>query len=136
MIEAGTDKHTISMKLAKGSANGIWIFCGVVRDGAPCNEDHFHRDSTVGWSMGSSGGGLFGNGQGQDGDEEAGGIKLSQVLIMQVDMDAGTVKFWVNGKPYGPGYNSGVIGPLGWVTAVPWMGNTVEIVLVPTPALK
>ena len=45
---AGTGKHTISMKLAKGSAALIYILCGVVRDGVPCNEKHYLEKSTVG----------------------------------------------------------------------------------------
>ena len=35
---------------------------------------------------------------------------------MQVDMDAGTLKFWVDSKPHGSGYTSGVTGPLRWAT--------------------
>ena len=41
-------------------------------------------------------------------------------------MDAGTLKFWVDmdGKPHGPGYSSGVTGPLRWgATALYDEGN-------------
>ena len=38
VMGAGTGKHTISMKLAKGNADEMAILCGMVRDGAPCNE--------------------------------------------------------------------------------------------------
>ena len=31
-----------------------------------------------------------------------GKIKSNQVLTIQVNMDAGTLKFWVDGKPHGP----------------------------------
>ena len=41
VMGAGTGKHTISMTLAIGSAAGMGILCGVVRDGVPCNEGHF-----------------------------------------------------------------------------------------------
>jgi hypothetical protein len=41
VMGAGTGKHAISMKLAQGSGYGMNIFIGVVRDGAPCNEDHY-----------------------------------------------------------------------------------------------
>ena len=58
--------------------------------------------------------------------------RLSQVLTMQVDTDAGTLKFWVDGKPYGPGYTSRVTGPLRRATTVCNRGNAVQI--VPTPA--
>jgi hypothetical protein len=32
VMGAGTGKHTISMKLAKGSAGTMFIFCGVQRE--------------------------------------------------------------------------------------------------------
>ena len=53
---------------------------------------------------------------------------------MQMQMDAGTLKFWVDGKPHGPGYTSGVSGPLRWAATVGYTGNAVEI--VPTPELQ
>ena len=74
-------------------------------------------------------GALWGNGK--QGDDDAGGINDGQVLTMQVDLDAGTLKFWLDGKPHGPGYTSGVKGRLHWATRVENKGNTVQI--VPTP---
>ena len=53
---------------------------------------------------------------------------------MQVDTEAGTLKFWLDGKPRGPDYTSGVTGPLRWATAVYRIGNAVEI--VPTLELQ
>ena len=64
----------------------------------------------------------------------AGGINSDQVLTMQVDTDAGTLKFWVNGKPHGPGWSSGVTGLLRWGTLMYFTDNAVEI--VPTPGLQ
>ena len=61
----------------------------------------------------------------------AGEIEPGQVLSMQVDTDAGTLKFWVDGKPHGPGYTSGVTGPLRWATTVYFKGNFIEIVSTP-----
>ena len=119
---AGTGKHTISMKLDQGSANGMYISCGMVSDGALwyivsdegdiCKLDSDYIQSSNG----------------------AGEIKSGQVLTMQVDTDARTLKFWVDGKPHGPGYTSGVTGPLRWATSVGFKGNAVEI--VPTPELE
>ena len=39
------------IKLAHDGATGMYIFCGVVRDGAPCIVYHFGQDRTVGWFM-------------------------------------------------------------------------------------
>ena len=48
VMGAETGKHTISMNLAQGSAYRMSILCGVVTDGAPCNEDHWRPESIVG----------------------------------------------------------------------------------------
>jgi len=118
----GTGKHTISMKLDQGSANGMYISCGMVSDGAlwyivSDEGDICKLDSD--WIVSSN---------------EAGEIKSGQVLTMQVDTDASTLKFWVDGKPHGPGFTSGVTGSLRWKTWVYYEGNAVEI--VPTPELE
>ena len=128
---AGTGKHTISMKLAEGSADWMSIVCGLVRDGASCNEDHATSESTVDWFMDNWLGDLSGNGKYNE--DTAGKIHSGQVLTMQVDMNAGTLQFWVDGKSHGPGFTSGVTVPLRWATSVGYKGNAVEI--VPTPEL-
>ena len=69
---------------------------------------------------------LYGNGK--DEDEIADYIKEGQVLTMQVGLDAGTLKFWLDGKPHGHGFTSGVTGRLRWATSVARKGNTVQIV--------
>ena len=127
-VMEGTGKHTISMKLGKGDANGMGILCGVARDGVACDKHYAPRRSTEAWYM-SSYGALFGNGKSND--DYAGRINDGQVLTMQVDLDAGTLKFWLDGKPHGPGWTSGVTGRLRWATCVHYKGNTVQI--VPTP---
>ena len=132
VMGAGTGKHTISMKLAQGNAGHMSTLCGVVRDGVLCNEEHYQQESTVGWFMFSGKGSLLSNAKYNA--EDAGRIEPGQVLSMQVDMDAGTLKFWVDGKPHGPGYTSGVAGPLRWATRILHKHNNVEI--VPTPELQ
>ena len=44
------------------------VMCGVVRDGAPCDELHYDEESTVSWFMASTNGSLYGNGK--DGDDD------------------------------------------------------------------
>ena len=109
------------------------MFCGVVRDGVACNHEYLLPENTKAWYMGIDEGGLYGNGK--CGDDDAGRIngKIDdgQVLTMQVDLDAGTLKFWLDGKPHGPGWTSGVTGRLRWATSVFYKGSSVQI--VPTP---
>ena len=61
-------------------------------------------------------------------------IEPGQVFTMQVDTDADTLKFWLDGKPHGPGHTSGVTGPLRWAINVSFTRASVEI--VPTPELQ
>ena len=128
-VMKGTGKHTISMKLGKGDADDLDIYCGVARDGVACDKDYANAENTEAWYMTNGDGRLFGNGKEEA--DEAGEIKEGQVLTMQVDLDACTLKFWVDGKPHGSGYTSGVTGRLRWATSVYNKGNTVQI--VPTP---
>ena len=120
VMRAGIGKHTISIKQEQGSAGYTSILC---------DADHWKRESRVGWFMYSAYGGLCGNGKHHD--DMAGRIKAGRVLAMQLDMDAGTLKFWVDDKPYGPGYTSGVTGPLRWAATLFYTSNTVEIVSTP-----
>ena len=128
-VMEGTGKHTISMKLGKGDEEDMHMFCGVARDGVACDGDYCNRENTEAWYMNSYKGALWGNGKYND--DEAGGIKEGQVLTMQVDLDAGTLKFWLDGKPHGSGWTSGVTGRLRWATSMFGKGNSVQI--VPTP---
>ena len=126
----GTGQHTISMKLdCKGQQ---YMSCGVVREGALWNVDHAHFYSTMGWFIHAEDGGLFGNGK--DDDDQAGDVLPGQVVTMQVDLDKGTLKFWVDGKQHGPGYTDGVTGPVQWAVSVFGQGDSVQI--VPTPELE
>ena len=129
-VMEGTGKHTISMKLGKGDVQNIDTLCGVARDGVACNQDYGNRGNTEAWYISSYNGSLCGNGK--KFDDSAGGIKEGQVLTMQVDLDADTLKFWLDGKPHGPGWTSGVTGRLRWATCVYRKGNSVQI--VPTPS--
>ena len=128
-VMEGTGKHTISMKLGQGDAEDMYMMCGVVRDGVACNKAYWGNENTEAWYMDSYNGSLMGNGKFND--DGAGGINEGQVLTMQVDLDAGTLKFWLDGKPHGPGWTSGVTGRLRWATSVGLKGNSVQI--VPTP---
>ena len=126
-------KHRISFKLMQGEASYYMsTYCGVVRDGAAWNVDHTDGSSTAGWFMNSASGSLWGNGKG--GHNLAGKINSGQILTIEADLDKGTLRFWVAGKPHGPGYTSGVTGRLRFATNVYCKDNSVQI--VPTPELQ
>ena len=113
VMEQGSGKRTISMKMGHPTNEGASALCGVVRDGQACDEEPAQdRDDTIAWFMHCANGSLFGNGK--DCDDEAGEIKNGQVVTIQVDLDAGALKYWVDGQPHGPGWATGVTGPLRW----------------------
>ena len=104
---------------------------GLVRDGAAWDKAHYHKESTDAWYMHSTGN-LYGNGK--DMDHYAGDINEGQIVSMETDLDKGTLRFWVDGKQYGPGYMSGVEGRVRWAVSLYYKGGVVEI--VPTPELQ
>ncbi len=130
VLETGT--HTISCKLmvGEGDARAMYMLCGLVRDGR--DDPQFpHRDSTDAWMM-SSGGYLYGNGK--PSTNEGGEILHGQVLTMEANVDTGTLHFWVDGKPHGPGWTRGVTGRLRWAAGV--FGQHTAVQIVPTPELQ
>ena len=128
-MESG--KHRMSLKLIKDEGGGLDHFFGLVRDGAAWDKDHSTRESTDAWYMDETGG-LSGNGK--YGSDDAGRINDGQIVSMEADLDKGTLRFWVDGKPHGPGHSSGVTGRLRWAVCLYCKGAAVEI--VPTPELQ
>lgn len=129
-MESG--KHRMSLKLMESEGNDYLIQCfGLVRDGAAWDKAHHFKESTDAWYM-SSNGRLWGNGK--ESDDDAGEINECQIVSMEADLDKGTLRFWVDGKPHGPGHNSGVTGRLRWALSMGYKGAAVQI--VPTPELQ
>ena len=124
-MESG--QHRISMKLMKGTEH---LF-GVVRDGRAWDADFPRSESTDAWYMHSYGS-LFGNGK--EGSDRAGKINEGQIISMVADLDKGTLRFWLDGQPHGPGWSSGVKGKLRWSVSMYYEGEAVQI--VPTPELQ
>ena len=97
-MESG--KHRISLKMIKGEGNSLFHLFGLVRDGVAWDKDHGMSASTDAWYMRSYGD-LCGNGK--FGHDYAGMINEGQIVSMEADLDKGTLRFWVDGKPHGPG---------------------------------
>ena len=68
------------------------------------------------WYLDAYDGGLCGNGK--EGDDAQGQLKVGDRVGVFVDLDGGeggdggSVRFFVNGSEYGPGFKSGVKGPV------------------------
>jgi hypothetical protein len=126
-MESG--KHRISLKMMNGEANNNSAhFFGLVRDGAVYDKDHGLRESTDVWYVHSNGA-LDGNGKGFS--DNAGQISEGQIVSMEADLDKGTLRFWVDGKPHGPVYSSGMTGCLRWTVCLAYKSGAVQIVATP-----
>jgi hypothetical protein len=69
-------------------------------------------------------------------------VGVDDVLTMQVDLNTGTLMYWRNGLPHGPGFSNsglgsashmGIRGPVQWAVTLPYQRDSVRI--VPTPVL-
>jgi hypothetical protein len=125
-MESG--KHRMSLELMNGEGTNLGHFCGLVRDGAAWDKEHHKRESADAWYTRNHHGYLFGNGKYFD--DKAGFIKEGQIvsISMEADLDKGTLRFWVDGKPHGPGHSSGVAGRLRWAVCVGRKSGAVQIV--------
>ena len=54
------------------------------------------------------------HGNGKYNGDNAGSINEGQIISMEADLDKGTLRFWLDGQPHGPGWSSGVKGKLRW----------------------
>jgi hypothetical protein len=78
---------------------------------------------------------LYGNGRcSLDGTGYAGEVKSGQIITMRCDLEIGCLQFWLDGIPFGPGFPTGVTGPVCWAATLYHEGSQANI--VPTPALQ
>jgi hypothetical protein len=86
-------------------------FIGVTRPNLNPNVDYADMDSTDRWFIFNYGGSLYGNGE--NGDAYAGPIVDGDRVGVLLDLDEGSLRFFVNGVQHGPGYPAGsVTGPM------------------------
>jgi len=133
-----TGVHMISLEIVptEDSHHGdCGVLLGVAKVTAPStfNPVHGQYDESTdshhrGWFMHNSGS-LYGSDQLGFG---AGSISAGRVVTMQLDMDHGALRFFVDGERHGPGFARGVGGPVRWATSMYWEGCAMRI--IPTPA--
>ena len=136
VMESG--KHRISFKITRGDVaieyQEYEVYCGLARDGAAWNKDHGGAHLTDAWFIGN-GGCFWGNGkEGERWRPSQTKIKDGDILSVEANLDEGTLRFWKNGKPHGPGWSSGVMGKVRWAVQIAYCGDSVQI--VPTPELQ
>jgi hypothetical protein len=123
-------KQTISFKLL-GENN--YPLLGLVHGNARWDRDHASGDTDRAWFLYTGNGCLMGKGYWKE-QSNAGQIQAGQVLTIQADFHAATLKFWVDGQPSGLNQCSSIGVPMRWAMTAGWKGESVQI--VPTPKLE
>jgi hypothetical protein len=105
-----------------------FFFVGIARPNLDPNRDYTAAGSTDGWFINTYEGGLCGNGKNET--EEAGDIDEGDRVGVLLDLDEGSLRFFVNGVNFGPGYPAGsVTGPV--VCAAQFYGSKTSARLLP-----
>jgi hypothetical protein len=105
-VELTAGKHY--WELEKLSFN---CFLGIARPNLEPNGDYTLDRSADGWFIWTSEGGLCGNGKNED--DAAGEIEEGARVGVLLDLDEGSLRFFVNGVQHGPGYPAGSVkGPV------------------------
>ena len=113
--EDGVRSGYFEVQLTADSASGsMQFFVGIMKTGLDHEAGHYNFNSA--WYLYAYSGGLFGNGKRRD--DKQGKLKVGDRVGVLVDLDGGeggdggSVRFFVNGSEYGPGFKSGVRGPV------------------------
>ena len=117
-------RHYWEVEMTK--AHGCNIMIGAVRAGLDVmmTEGEYHNTNDA-YHIYVANGGLFGNGKGQT--DQQGRFAVGDRIGVLLDLGAGWMRFYRNGKRCGPGYTEGVTGPLVRAAEVGWEGGVLTV---------
>jgi hypothetical protein len=108
-IKLTQGRHFCEVKLLDTNTSAIRF--GVSKPNLKPNGAYWGRTCNDAWFMGCNSGSLYGNGKFNS--DTAGGCKQCDRVGLLLDLDDGSLRFFKNGKQYGPGYPAGsVTGPV------------------------
>ena len=99
------------------------VMFGVSRPELDRETPHFNTNDA--WYFWGHTGSLFGNGKSYS--DAQGVIDVGDKIGMLLDLTAGSLKFYRSGKLYGPGYPSGVKGPVVRTVEMYYAGTVVSL---------
>jgi hypothetical protein len=95
--------------------------------GTPLDHNGDYEETDSAYFINAGDGGLLGNGK--DDEAQCGGFKKGDRVGVQLDLDAGWMRFYLNGVRHGPGFTEGVTGPL--LRAVELVDEGDAVVILP-----
>jgi hypothetical protein len=108
-VELTAGKHYWEVEILSDQTGVVYI--GVTRPNLNPDIDYAVRGSTDGWFIDTYGAHLFGNGK--EHDDRADPIDEGDRVGVLLDLDEGSLRFFVNGVQHGPGYPAdSVTGPV------------------------
>ena len=109
------------------TSTGNWCstMVGAVRPGL--DHDKSHCDTNDAYYIYGYDGGL--NGNGKDDADRQGAFATGDRIGVLLDLDAGWMRLYRNGKRCGPGFTEGVTGPLVRAAELYYKGNKATVVL-------
>jgi hypothetical protein len=96
---------------------------GAVRPGL--DHDKFHFSGNDAYFIAGNSGALYGNGKSRA--DQQGMFAAGDRIGVLLDLDAGWMRLYRNGKRCGPGFTKGVTGPLVRAAQLAYMGDKVTV---------
>ena len=125
-VEMVSGEHYIEVPITKdGASDGRHIMIGVTRPDLDLETYHYGTNNA--WYLHPYSGGLYG--QGKSNESPQGKLAVGDRVGVLLNLDEGWLRFYVNGKVFGPGFPSGVTGPV--VIAVELIHVGEQVLLLP-----
>jgi hypothetical protein len=103
-----------------------YLLFGIAKPNLDPNHDYAVSESTDSWFISAYEGSLYGNGK--EADDGAGDIDKGDRVGVLLDLDEGSLRFFVNGVQHGPGYPAGsVTGPVVCAVSIYNSGTSVRL---------
>jgi hypothetical protein len=116
-------RHYWEVEYTAADASQVMFMVGAVRPGL--DHDNNHMDTNDAYFISGNSGALWGNGKQRavPQDEFATHDRIGVLL----DLGAGWMRYYRNGKRCGPGFTEGVTGPLARATQLAYAGDKVTV---------
>jgi hypothetical protein len=116
-------RHYWEVEFTTATASQVVFMVGAVRPGL--DHDTHHFDSNDAYYINGNSGALYGNGKVSA--DPQGEFTTGDRIGVLLDLDAGWMRIYRNGKRCGPGFTEGVTGPLARAAQLVYAGDKVAV---------